>query len=192
MRRWFCGAAALLLAACAHRAAVTPAAAPSDAATPAAATPAVRPVPIVRLPSEGEPLINPSGTILVKVDPTTGSSLFAMGTQEIKPNSGIPMHVHETEDEILFVHEGTAVGTVGDEHVTAPAGTTIFIPRGTWHGVETPNGAVTLVWFVTPPGLEWFFRATRSKPGEPPKSLTREELDDIARKHHMKFAPRKQ
>jgi hypothetical protein len=56
-------------------------------------------VPFVKLPSEGEALVAPNGTIMVKVDPSTGAALFAMGTQDLKPATGIPIHVHETEDE---------------------------------------------------------------------------------------------
>jgi quercetin dioxygenase-like cupin family protein len=157
--------------------------------TGCATKPSPPPVAFVRQPDEGEKLLAPNGTIVVKADPTTGAFNFAMGTQELQPHTGIPLHVHENEDEILFVHAGTAVGTIGEQHVSVQAGSTIFIPRGTWHGVANGEGMLSLVWFVSPPGLESFFRATRSKPGEAPKSLTKEELDDVARKHHMRFAP---
>jgi mannose-6-phosphate isomerase-like protein (cupin superfamily) len=148
------------------------------------------PAPFVKETSEGETLIGPSGKIIVKVDPATGASQFAMGTQQLLPNTGIPLHVHETEDEILFVHAGTALGQIADRRIPVQPGSMMFIPRGVWHGVTNPDGEVTLVWFVSPPGLEAFFRATRVKPGEPVRKLTPEELNEIALKHGMRFEPK--
>lgn len=145
------------------------------------------PVPFVKALTEGETLIGPSGEIVIKVDPTTGATQFAMGTQHLLANTGIPLHVHETADEVLFVHAGVATGQIADERISVQAGSMMFIPRGVWHGVTNPASEVTLVWFVSPPGLESFFRSTRAKPGQPPVKLTPETLKEIAAKHHMRF-----
>jgi quercetin dioxygenase-like cupin family protein len=140
-------------------------------------------------PRDGEPLVGPNGGILIKVDPRTGSAHLAMGTQQVLPGKGIQVHQHAQEDEILFVHGGEAVGIVGETRSRLEPGSTVYIPKGVWHGVENPAGEVNLVWVVSPPGLEDFFRDTRSTPGAPPKTLSAEQLEDIRRKHGMRVKP---
>jgi len=44
-----------------------------------------------------------------------------------------------------------------------------------------------LLWVVAPPGVEEFFREVAAAPGEPPRHLTLEQLNDIAQKHGMAF-----
>ncbi|MFT3696419.1 MAG: cupin domain-containing protein [Kofleriaceae bacterium] len=137
--------------------------------------------------AEGGDVIHRKGnTVVVKVDPRTGSQNLAMGTQHLDPGSGIPMHRHEHEDEVLFVHEGEGVAVLEGTKTVVHTGGTIFIPHGTWHGVESTGGAAELVWVVTPPGLEDYFRDTGVRAGDPP-TLTPAELDDIGRKHGTTF-----
>jgi hypothetical protein len=44
-----------------------------------------------------------------------------------------------------------------------------------------------LLWVVAPPGLEEFFREVASAPGARPKQVTREQLNEIARKHGVQL-----
>lgn len=139
---------------------------------------------------EGEFLAVANGEVVIKVDPRTGSARFAMGTQTLRPGAGIGLHIHEDEDEILFIESGKGMGVIGDDHKPVEAGSTIFIPHGVWHGVENAEGPVGLVWVVSPPGLESYFRDIGSPPDAPAKTLTTEQLADIRRKHGMRSKPR--
>ena len=138
-------------------------------------------------PNEGEHLIRNAGSILIKVDPSRGSNNMALGTQQIPIGAGIPVHQHNEADEVLFVLEGTGFGILGDTRMSIEKGSAMYVPTGQWHGVENPRSELSLLWAVAPPGLESFFREVSSVPGEPPKQLTREQLNDIARKHGMQF-----
>ncbi len=140
--------------------------------------------------SEGEILAVRNGEVVIKVDPRTGSARFAMGTQTLRTSAGIGLHVHDHEDEVLYVHSGKGIGLLGEDRKPVEPGSTVFIPQGVWHGVENPEGQLTLVWIVSPPGLESFFREIGSPPGVPPKTLTAEQLEDIRRKHGMRSKPR--
>jgi quercetin dioxygenase-like cupin family protein len=140
-------------------------------------------------PDDGEALQVRNGRMLIKVDPRTGSSRLAMGVQTLVPGSGIGIHMHEAEDEILFLHEGSRSVTVGDETRMAPKGSTVYVPRGVWHGVATSPEEAQVVWVVSPPGLESFFRDVGTRPGDAPKQLTPERLDDIRRKHGYRARP---
>jgi quercetin dioxygenase-like cupin family protein len=139
---------------------------------------------------EGEVIRRKGNTVTVKVDPKTGSPGMAMGTQSLDPGVGIPVHVHEHEDEVLFVHEGRGLAVLGGQRRDVGKGDTVFIPHGVWHGVESRGEAVELLWVVTPPGLEDFFRETGAPAGSPPRALTPAQLEDVGRKHGVRFKPR--
>jgi hypothetical protein len=64
-------------------------------------------------------------------------------------------------------------------------GTTVFIPHGVWHGVMSAKDEAHVIWIVSPPGLESFFREVGSPPGSPPLTLTPERMAEIRRKHGM-------
>jgi mannose-6-phosphate isomerase-like protein (cupin superfamily) len=138
-------------------------------------------------PTEGEHLIRNAGSIFIKVDPSKGSNNMALGTQQLPIGRGIAVHQHQEADEVLFVLEGTGFGILGDKRMRIEKGSTMYIPKGVWHGVENPDNELLLLWVVAPPGLEAFFREVASAPGAPPKQLTREQLNEIARKHGMQF-----
>lgn len=140
------------------------------------------------VPDEGgDVLIRKGNTVKIKVDFTTGSQRMAMGTQHLEPGSGIPLHRHDAEDEILFVHEGEGVAILDGTKTVVKKGGTIYIPHGTWHGVESTGQAADLVWVVSPPGLEDYFRDTGVHAGDPP-TLAPAQLDAIGRKHGTSFA----
>jgi mannose-6-phosphate isomerase-like protein (cupin superfamily) len=138
-------------------------------------------------PAEGEHLIRNSGNLFIKVDPSRGSNNMALGTQQVPTGAGIPVHQHREADEVLFVLEGSGFGILGDTRMRVEKGSAIYVPTGVWHGVENPDCELLLLWVVAPPGIEAFFRDVSSAPGAPPRQLTREQLDEIARKHGMQF-----
>jgi mannose-6-phosphate isomerase-like protein (cupin superfamily) len=129
------------------------------------------------------------GKVIIKVDPEkTGSPQMAMGIQYLE--AGIPVHRHEHEEEFLFVHTGEGIGILGDERVPLPAGSTMYIPPGTWHGIEHSGDseASQIMWVVTPGSgettqLDKFFRETRAPAGEELKTFTPEQFEEILRKH---------
>jgi quercetin dioxygenase-like cupin family protein len=138
--------------------------------------------------NEGEVLQRGKGnTVTIKVDPKTGSPNMALGTQLLESGAGIPVHQHEDEDEVLFIHEGSGVAVLGNQRKTVGKGDTVFVPRGVWHGVETQKDGINLLWIVTPPGLEGFFREIGSPIGSPAKTLTPAQIQDIGRKHGVSF-----
>ena len=148
-------------------------------------------------PEEGEVLRlggPPGGQVIIKVEPSkTGSPQIAMGIQYVEGE--IPLHQHEHEEEFLFVHTGHGAGALGDQRVLVRAGTTIYIPPGTWHGFQNnADEASQIMWVVTPGSgektqLEHFFRAVGALPGTDLKSLTPEQFADIMEKHGMKANP---
>ena len=139
---------------------------------------------------EGEVLMDSKGrTTIVKVSPQTGSRLLAMGTQDMPPGSGIIVHKHDHTEEILYVSDGSGTVILGDEQIQVEKDTTIWIPPGTWHGVENPEDRMHILWFVTPPGLDDFFRGMFWHAGEDAKQLTADEIAEIEELHDSKARP---
>jgi quercetin dioxygenase-like cupin family protein len=139
--------------------------------------------------TEGEHLVHwrDAGNICIKIGPATGSDNLALGTQQVPVGAGIPIHRHFRMDEAFYVLEGSGIFTLNDaQHPFGKSGT-IFIPKNAWHGFANPDHELLLLWIMAPPGLDGFFRDTCSPPGVPPKQLTREQVNEIARKYATEF-----
>lgn len=143
----------------------------------------------VLAPTEGEHLIHfrDHGNIFIKLGSATGSPNLAVGTQQVMTGTGIPIHRHFKMDETFYVLEGSGVLTLGDVPHPFEKGAALFIPKNTWHGFANPDRELLLLWAVTPAGLDGFFRDTCTPPGTPPKQLTREKINEIARKYDTEF-----
>jgi quercetin dioxygenase-like cupin family protein len=139
--------------------------------------------------TEGEHLVHfrDHGKILIKVGSATGSDNLALGTQQVMVGTGIPIHRHFQMDEAFYVLEGSGIFILNDVRHSFEKGGTIFIPKNSWHGFENPDHELLLLWIVSPAGLDGFFRDTCNPPGVPPKQLTREQINEIARKYATEF-----
>jgi mannose-6-phosphate isomerase-like protein (cupin superfamily) len=126
--------------------------------------------------------------VRIKVSPP-GSGRFAMIVQEMAPGSRVPVHLHEREDEIIFIQRGSGRATVGDHTAALGAGSTLHVPQGTWHGGEN-TGSETLVWVAiySPSGFEGYFREIGLGPnGETPAMLTPDERAARDRKYGIRY-----
>jgi quercetin dioxygenase-like cupin family protein len=106
---------------------------------------------------------------------TTGGRLTAV-QNEVAPGTGPPLHRHVEEDEAYYVLAGELRFRFGDDLVAAPAGSFVFIPKGTPHCFQNvgPDPATILVLF-TPAGMEPFFDgAARMGPGPLDPAAVRE------------------
>lgn len=125
---------------------------------------------------DGERMFNSSGEVIIKVDPTRSSNDLSLGTQLVPPGVGIPRHVHAYWDEVIYVLDGGGIITLNDERMPIQKGVTIFIQKGVWHGFENPDTELFIHWMANSPGQAEFFRAISSRPGEPAKNLSREQV----------------
>jgi quercetin dioxygenase-like cupin family protein len=67
-----------------------------------------------------------------------------------------PRHLHHSEDETLYVIEGSLSVWVAGEWVEAPAGTALFLPRGIEHALLARSEKARVLSFFAPAGFEGF------------------------------------
>ncbi len=119
---------------------------------------------IVLGPEDGESLWQPlpsRGFVTNKISPYTSPyDNFAVGVQVLEPGAHIRRHGHERSHEILFCFRGNGIGEIDGRTFEVQEETMMVIGRGLQHKVtNTGLGQMRLLWFISPPGLEDWFRA---------------------------------
>jgi quercetin dioxygenase-like cupin family protein len=139
------------------------------------------------------------GAILnVKIDRLSVPYTTMMVATQKLAASGIPVHSHTWEDEVVYVIKGAGFAVVNEEQTAVPieTGSVLYIPIGTWHGLrnadpEEPMEALLVTTPVKPNGLGDFFRFATVEPGHPPLNLPEEEFLKLVRKYGMEVPPKK-
>ena len=126
--------------------------------------------PFVVPPGQGQMLRGPAGgpsRILARAETTNGG--FTALENEVAPRQGPPEHIHVREDEMYFVFSGNCRFKADGRYFEAPAGSFMFIPRGTPHCFQNVGDepARLLVMFA-PAGMERFFEGQAELPAGPP------------------------
>ncbi len=179
-------AAALLLASCSN---------PGRPAEHAAVSP---------VPARGEPLIlaeydgehrlrrPPPGALstlgapfILKVDRRNGGAPeFVMLAEDIPPGQAIPLHHHPHSDEIIFIHAGTGLASLGGRQEVVTSGATIYMPRNTTVGLRnTGSEPLKILGIFSRPGYEEYLREISVPEGQTPTPLTVQELEAIRSRH---------
>ena len=127
---------------------------------------------------------------------TRGTYSLVELTLAAAPVSGPPLHIHKSEDEAIYVLDGTVNVQVGDDTVVGEPGAFIFIPRGSvhrfWNPSSTPSRFLTI---FSPPGFEGFLQefgepaSGRVLPKPPEGPPDRDRLVAIANKYNMELVP---
>lgn len=117
-------------------------------------------------------------TTMIKVSPKTGSENLSMVIQKMPNNTRIPVHKHNHTEEVFFVKSGIGKLIIENDTILVKEGDAIYVPPGHWHGFENDEDSLYIIFVVTPPGLEDYFRETETN-----KGLTSEQRDEISRKH---------
>jgi mannose-6-phosphate isomerase-like protein (cupin superfamily) len=123
--------------------------------------------------SEGAP------SFTIKVDRKYGDSpTFFMGMEDLPPGKKIRLHHHPHAEEILFIHRGSGIVSLGARKASVKAGATVYIPRNVSVGLHnTGTEPLTLLFiFPEPDGMSAQMRSGSVPLGEEPVPFTPEEL----------------
>jgi len=134
---------------------------------------------------EGETVMIRNGTtkLRIKVSKAHGSESMSFLSESILPGEGIPVHKHLNEVELIFIHKGSGVYTLGEKQYNVNEGAVVIVPKGVWHGLQnTGKENLEMRFAYTPSGFEGFFREVGTPAGQPFVKKSKEEKDIIAKK----------
>jgi len=97
----------------------------------------------------------PGERCLIRVPAADTNGVYSFVEIVSDPGDGTPLHVHQNEDEYLFVLEGTARFGLGDKIFDAEAGTMVTLPKNiphAWGNRSTSNLRIAAI--VYPGGAE--------------------------------------
>jgi mannose-6-phosphate isomerase-like protein (cupin superfamily) len=127
-------------------------------------------LPFIVLPGEGKTIEGPvGGPAIIKAHTQNTNGSVAAVENVIPPGQGPPLHSHGREDEMWLILEGAFRFRAGSEISMAPAGSFVFVPRGTPHcfqNIGETAGRVMVLF--TPSGMERFFELHAQLPPGPP------------------------
>jgi mannose-6-phosphate isomerase-like protein (cupin superfamily) len=110
---------------------------------------------------------------------------MSMVTEDLPPRAEIAVHLHEREDEIIFIRMGTGIATLGDREVPVGPGATVYAPQGIWHGLRnTGDTTLGMSAIYSPPGFEQAFKDSLRP------NRTQAEIDANRTKHGIVYRQR--
>ena len=84
------------------------------------------------------------------------STMGSLTLIESDTDGGAPPHVHEREDEAMYVLEGEISVRCGDDRWRASQGAFVFMPRGEEHEWDVVGDRAIVLIIASPGGLEEF------------------------------------
>jgi quercetin dioxygenase-like cupin family protein len=131
---------------------------------------------------------------IIKVDRKNGGSPdFFMGYEDIPPGKAIARHYHPHADEILFVHRGSGLASLGSREAVVTAGATIYIPPNTRVSLKnTGTEPLTIVFLFPQPEVANYLRDASVAEGERAVPFSSEEFAALRARHrgHITFEER--
>jgi len=114
--------------------------------------------------------VTPGERFRIRTSVKETKGIYTMLELIADPRNGVPMHIHQNEDEHFIILEGSLHVANGDKRFDAPAGTTVTIKKGVPHAwcnlMDTP---LRMLVVFSPGSIEDLFKATAAR-----------ESDDIA------------
>jgi len=108
--------------------------------------------------------------------------------EDQSPGRKMRIHKHLNNDELVFIHKGEGRMTLDDQSIEVKTGDVVFVPRGTWHGLDnTGKENLIMIFQYTPAGFEEYFIENGTLVGSPTKEKTEEEYAITEKKYGMVY-----
>ena len=124
-----------------------------------------------------------AGTVKASESETGG--VVSVLENEEPPGFGPPIHVHHDCAEAFYVLSGEYIMNLEDREVVCPAGSFIFIPKGTRHGCRVGNVPSRKLNFYVPASMVAYFDDLAEALQR--DSVSESELAGIADAHQMEI-----
>lgn len=99
-----------------------------------------------------------SSTLLRHISSEQTDGQYAVVEFVSEPGEGVGLHVHEREDELVYIVQGEVEVTVGENTMKASVGACALLPRAIPHGlVNAGLDTARVLAVLLPGGLDRFF-----------------------------------
>lgn len=142
--------------------------------------------PIIVPPGGGHEIAFNGGSFIHKVNSKDTKGVFSVMEIVTPAGSGIDLHVHEREDELVSLLEGEIEVTLGDQTMKAVPGVMALLPRGIPHGFTNVGGSPCRLSVTILPGeFDNYFveLAALYSNGQPSAEL----VDELSKKYAIKY-----
>jgi len=142
--------------------------------------------PVVVLPNSGEQLKIAGSQTFHKIKSSATNGVFSVIEFVTPPGKGVALHVHEREDELVYLLEGEIEVTLGNQKMKAVPGVMALLPRGIPHGfTNIGNKPSRLLDTILPGQFDNYFveLAALYAAGDP----SQEQADRLSRKYRIKY-----
>jgi mannose-6-phosphate isomerase-like protein (cupin superfamily) len=123
---------------------------------------------IAILPNQGETFDFGGLGVAWKIEGNETGERFSVVHHPLAPRAlAAPLHRHHREDEYSYVIEGKLGALLGEQVVTAGAGSWVFKPRNQWHTFWNAGDTPCLIIeVISPAGFENYFREVAANWGD--------------------------
>ena len=142
--------------------------------------------PILVLPDAGEELNIVGSQIFHKVKSKDTDGVFSVIEIVTPREKGVALHVHEREDELVYLLAGEIEVTLGNQKMKAVPGVMALLPRGIPRGFRNiGNKPSRLLDTILPGQFDNYFveLAALFAAGDP----SEEQIDRLSRKYAIKY-----
>ena len=142
--------------------------------------------PILSAPDGGDQYGFPGTTFHHRARSADTNGTFSVVELITEPGQGVAAHVHENEDELVYVLDGDVEVTLGEQQMNAGAGIMALLPRGIPHGfTNVGDGPSRLLVTILPGAFDNYFVELGKlyQAGEP----TDEQLAALARQYSVEY-----
>ena len=126
--------------------------------------------------------------IVCKVSTVSTNGAYTVLELSLPAGAGAPMHIHEREDEVFYILEGSCEILINGESHLAETGAVVVLPKNTAHAFrnigETPNRILIT---ATPGGLDTYFQEMAQVQSTDPEAAQKVAL--INQKYAINFNP---
>jgi quercetin dioxygenase-like cupin family protein len=134
--------------------------------------------PVFSARGEGEPLRNPVGAIEFKARAEQTAGTLTAFESETTPGEGPPLHVHNSESEMLYFLEGRFRVRIDDAVRDAPEGSFVLVPKGvqhTWQNIGDAPARILVMFLPAAAGMEQFMTrfAAEAERGSMPETFAK-------------------
>lgn len=143
--------------------------------------------PILSIPDQDKNIGFPGSDVFHRARSVDTGDVFSVVELVTQPGEGVKVHVHDNEDELVYVIEGEIEVTLGDQKMTAISGILALLPRGIPHGFTNTGSKPSRVLDVILPGNFDNYFVELHNLYDSDGNATEDKLNDLAERYGIRY-----